>query len=125
MQVGEIYYWDTDKAAGHDSRFKYHLFICEPDWNTDHSFLFINKADYGGDFALSKADYDFFTIDPSYIGLGSVIPYTTDELAAVVPELKGRLSNQHMQDLFNAVLGCKKMTGSEKKLVGNALRVAF
>lgn len=60
MQVGEIYFWDTNKAKGHDSRDKYHLYIGECQWEDGHAFLFINKANYGGDFPLAKKDYEFF-----------------------------------------------------------------
>jgi len=125
MQTGEIYYWDTDKAAGHDSRFKYHLYIGECPWEDGHAFLFINKADYGGDFPLHKKDYDFFPLDVSYIGLGGIIPYTDQQLKDAAPELKGCLTKDHMQQLFNAVAGCKTMVNREILLVGNALRVAF
>ena len=41
------------------------------------------------------------------------------------PELKGRLTNQHMKNLFNAVAGCKTMPQREILLVGNALKAAF
>jgi hypothetical protein len=126
MQVGEIYYWDTDKAKGHDSRFKYHLYISECPWEDGHAFLFVNKANQTGqDFAISKNDYPFFPLDTSYVGLGGIIPYTDNELVAAAPELKGRLRNLHMQALFNAAAGCNTMTGREILLVGNALKVAF
>jgi hypothetical protein len=125
MHVGEIYFWNTDKAVGHDSRDKYHLYIGECPWENGHAFLFINKADYGGDFPLHKNDYTFFPLDVSYIGLAGIIPYTDAELKTAVPILKGRLTKDHMQQLFNAVAGCKKMVNREILLVGNALKVAF
>src|SRR5712671_1955501 len=105
MLVGEIYYWDTNKAAGHDSRFKYHLYIGESARDDGHAFLFINKADYGGDFALSKNDYSLFPLGTSYIGLGNIVCYSDQELADAAPELKGRLTAAHMKELFNAVAG--------------------
>ena len=125
MLVGEIYFWDTNKARGHDSRDKYHLYICESQWDDGHAFLFINKTDYGGDFALAKADYPFFPLQTSYISLSGIIPYTDQELAAATPELKGRLTAAHMQALFNVVAGSKTMVAREVLLVGNALKTGF
>jgi hypothetical protein len=90
-----------------------------------HAFLFISKADYGGDFAIHKKDYSFFPLAVSYISLAGIVPYTDRELKDGAPELKGRLTKPHMQQLFNAVAGCKKMVNREILLVGNALKVAF
>jgi hypothetical protein len=123
MLSGEIYFWDTNKAKGHDSRDKYHLYLCESQWDDGHAFLFINKADYGGDFPLAKADYPFFPLQTSYVSLSGIIPYTDQELAIAI--LKGRLSTAHMQALFNAVAGCKTMTPREILLAGNALKTGF
>jgi hypothetical protein len=125
MRVGEIYLWNTDRAAGHDSRNKYHLYVGECQWENGHAFLFINKADYGDDFAIYKKDYAFFPLDVSYIGLGGIIPYTDQDLKECIPQLKGRLTKAHMQELFNAIAGCKKMPSREILLVGNALKGAF
>lgn len=125
MLVGEIYFWDTNKAKGRDSRDKYHLYIGECQWEDGHAFLFINKADYGGDFPLLKKDYSFFRLDVSYTSLSGIVSYTDKELQDFSPQLKGRLTKAHMQDLFNAVAGCRTMVNREILLVGNALKAAF
>jgi hypothetical protein len=125
MLAGEIHYWNTDKAQGHASRNKYHLYISECRWEDGHAFLFINSAKCGSDFELLKTDYPFFTFDKSYISLTGIIPYTDKELKDAAPDLKGRLTKQHLQDLFNAVAGCKTMPNREILLVGNALKTAF
>lgn len=125
MLVGEIYFWNTDKAKGHDSRDKYHLYIGESQWDSGHAFLFISKADYGGDFVLAQSDYKFFPLATSYVSLSGIVSYTDQEIAAAAPELKGRLTSAHMQNLFNAVAGCKTMTPREILLVGNALKTGF
>src|SRR5262249_50902723 len=117
--------WNTDKAAGYDSRDKYHLYIGECSWEDGHAFLFINKADYGGDPPLHKKKYEFFPLPINYFGFGKIIFYTDRELQEATPELKGCLTKDHMQQLFNAVAGCKKMVTREALLVGNALKVAF
>ena len=79
MLVGEIYFWDTNKVKGHDSRDKYHLYIGECQWEDGHAFLFINKADFGGNFALAKRDYGFFPLETSYVGLSGIICYSKKE----------------------------------------------
>jgi hypothetical protein len=125
MDVGEIFLWNTDKAKGHESRDKYHLYVSECQWEDGHAFLFISKADYGGDFPIYKSDYGFFPLDTSYISLSGIVPYSDKEIQDARPERKGQLSKQHMQDLFHAVAGTEKMVEREKLLVGNALRIAF
>lgn len=125
MQLGDIYFWETNKAIGHDSRPKYHLFIREPDWNFDHTFLFINKADYGGDFPISNKDYPFFPLETSYVDLGSSVGYTDDELKSANPTHKGTLTKPHLQGIYNSILAGGKMTRGEEKFVCEALRHAF
>ncbi|MCX7313463.1 MAG: hypothetical protein NTV56_17450 [Alphaproteobacteria bacterium] len=125
MLVGEIHIWSTDKAKGHDSRNKYHLYIGECAWEDGHAFLFINSGKYGSDFELLKLDYLFFPLEKNYISLTGIIPYSDRELESMAPVLKGRLTNQHMKDLFNAVADCKTMPNREVLLVGNALKTAF
>jgi len=125
MFLGEIYFWNTEKVAGRDSRFKYHLFVCEPEWPLDHTFLYINSADYGGDYAIQKNDYPFFSNDTSYVGINGVVCYTDQELKAGNPSLKGQLSKPHLQALFHVILQSGKMPGREEKIVCNALKAAF
>ena len=65
MNLGEVYYWVTDQAAGYTTRPKFHVYLCEVGWESegDHAFLFINKSNYGGDYyAISNTDYDFLTL---------------------------------------------------------------
>jgi hypothetical protein len=55
-------------------------------------------------------------LETSYVGLTGIIPYTDGEIRNAAPELKGRLSSDHMKELFNAVAGCRTMTGREFSL---------
>jgi hypothetical protein len=125
MKLGEIYVWDTDKAVGHDSRKKYHVFICPADWREGHTFLFISKADYGGDFAISNDDYKFLPIPVSYVSCTSIVCYTDQELADCKSQLVGQLLVEHMKALFNAVQGSEIMEQRNILRVCNALRAAF
>jgi hypothetical protein len=73
MQLGDIFLWNTDQAAGHASRNKYHVYICEGDWRAGHTFLFISKADYGCDYPILKSDYDFFPLEKSFVNRAASI----------------------------------------------------
>lgn len=125
MKLGEIYLWETSKAAGYQSRPKYHVYICEADWREGHTFLFVSKADYGGDFAIKNNDYPFLPLAVSYISCGSVVCYTDDEISAVKPKLKGQLSAAHIRALFNSVAASETMESWQIKRVCNALKTAF
>lgn len=57
MKLGEIYVWETEKAKGHDSRRKYHVFICEADSLGENTFLFISRNDFFDDYEIAKRDY--------------------------------------------------------------------
>lgn len=123
MKLGEIYSWETHQAAGHTTRKKYHIFICEEDAQGEHTFLFISSADYGGDFKITKSDYAFLAYD-SYISLGRPVYYTTADLNSCKKTLVGQLSVAHLRELFNAVQGSEQMEGKDIKRVCNALKTA-
>jgi hypothetical protein len=125
MNVGEIFYWVTDQAKGHESRPKYHLYICEGDWEEDNTFLFISKADYGGDYKIKKADYPFFELDESYISCGSIVTYSDDRLSKFDQKPLGKLSKQHLGELHQAILDSDTMEGRLIKRVCNAIRPAI
>jgi hypothetical protein len=118
MRLGDIFYWNTDKASGYDNRYKYHLYITVGDWRFDGNvFLMINKSDYGDDYKILKVDYDFFPLDYSFIGCGSTIVYSDAELSDANPEHKGRLSDTHIKQLYEYVQNSETMSGHEIKLV--------
>jgi len=125
MNLGDIYYWITDKAIGHDSRPKYHIYICAPDWVDDHTFLFINKARNVDDFRITKTEYPFLTFPESYISCSGVVSYTDTELATFDPKLIGQLSEEHLRALFNAIAGSRTMERAQIKRLCNALQKAF
>jgi hypothetical protein len=125
MQLGAIYVWDTNKALGHDSRKKYHVFICPGDWREGHTFLFISKSDYGGDFAITNLEYKFLPLPVSFISCTSIVCYTDQELADCKSKLVGQLSAAHLQALFNAVQGSEIMEQRHILRVCNALKASF
>lgn len=124
MKLGEVFFWETDKAIGHQLRNKFHIFICEEDGFDGHTFLFISSDHYEGDFKILKSDYPFLTHDSS-ISLGRIICYSTDELAKFKAEAVGAIRADHLQQLFHATQGSPTMEGKDIKRVCNALKVAL
>lgn len=73
--------WNTTNVVGRDSRDKYHVFICDEDWQFDNLFLFINKGSYGNCCPLTNAPpCSFLPLPQSYIDCTRPIFYTTTEL---------------------------------------------
>jgi hypothetical protein len=99
MRTGEIFYWTTDKARGYEARPKYHIFICDEDWEYGHTFLFINSDNYGQDFLIEKAECNFLEKPISYVSCSDPVFYSADELKRVKPDHRGRLNAECMQRL--------------------------
>jgi hypothetical protein len=121
MQVGDIFFWTTDQAAGHAARDKYHVYICPADWRAGHTFLFISKLNYGCDYEILKADYDFFPLERSYVSCSSIVHYDDKELQAFPQQPLGRLSLKHQKELRAAILAGGAMVMWETHRVCNAL----
>jgi len=121
MQLGDIFLWNTDQAAGHGARDKYHVYICESDWRAGHTFLFISKANYGCDYEILKSDYKFFPLEKSYISCTGIIHYDDLELAAFPQQPLGRLSKKHLQELSAAIMAGGAMPEWEMQRVCNAI----
>ena len=121
MQLGDIFLWNTDQAAGHAARDKYHVYICEGDWRAGHTFLFISKTNYGCDYEILKSDYGFFPLEKSYINCTSIIHYDDAELAAFSQQALGRLSKKHLQELGAAIQTGGAMVEWEMQRVCNAI----
>lgn len=124
--IGDVYFWNTDKAEGHEWRWKYHVYLGIADWPDEgRVFLFINKSDYGGDYRIEQSDYDFLTLEHSFISCGSRVIYTDDELKSAAPQRKGCILKAHLQQLYNAVAGSETMERRHIKQVCALLRTAF
>ncbi|MBN9016885.1 MAG: hypothetical protein J0H11_05675 [Rhizobiales bacterium] len=126
MKLGQICYWYTDKAKGYETRPKYHVFLTYVSAPHDaFAFLFINKTDYGNDYRIWKKDYDFLTLDFSFVDTQDILLYKHSELTAFAPKACGQLSKSHMVELFNALQKSERMTGYNIKLACEALKGAF
>jgi hypothetical protein len=123
MKTGDIFVWVTDRAQGHALRKKYHVYICDAGWRAEgHAFLFVNKSDFNGGYAIRKADYNFFDLDTSYVGLSNIVTYSDANLASFRPEHLGRLTQPHMAELHSAIAGSEIMEQWQIALVCDALK---
>ncbi len=61
MNVGEVYYWITDRAVGYKLRAKFHIYIGDAGWREEGAaFMFVNSDNYNGaDYPLYSKDYPF------------------------------------------------------------------
>lgn len=98
MKTGDIFYWNTGKAKGYESRQKYHVFICESDWKEDNTFLFISSNDYFKDFRITKRDWAKMPKEESFIGCNPVF-YSDEELRRYSIAQIGSLTLACMQRL--------------------------
>lgn len=68
MNCGDVFYWNTEKVKGRPERNKYHIFICDDDWEHDNMFLFINKSNnYGVDLEISNVECPCLPLPVSFI----------------------------------------------------------
>ena len=119
MNLGEIYLWETDRAQGHEKRFKYHIFICN-DEDGNHVFVYINSVEWHMDCKILKANYDFLEYD-SFIGCNAVETFTPKLLAGFKPKLLGQLSAADMKSLRDAIIGAETMPTQDANRVCKAL----
>jgi len=124
MQLGEIFYHETDKAIGFDLRNKYHIYICPDDHQAGHTFLFINSDGYPCDCPIVPKDYPFL-MHESYVCCSSAVFYTDEQLAKFPNKPVGRLSAQYMQQLFNHIQAGEAMVRWQEGRVCAALKAAF
>lgn len=110
------------KAIGYESRNKYHVYICEENWQFPNTFLFISKANYSNDFLICKADYPFLPLPQSFIGCEQPVMYTDDELAQLAQRPIGNLIAPHYDELANHLLGCDVMEKRHIDRICKALR---
>jgi len=124
MKLGQVFYWVTEKAKGHDTRPKFHIFICAADGWDEHTFLLINKSPWGDEIQIPKAEYDFLDYD-SYIGCNGVVSYSDSELKAFDQNPVGEISKKHLQELFNLLADPEVMERKQANRLCNALKAAF
>lgn len=119
MQLGDVYYWESDQAIGYETRSKYHVYVGEGNWiYQGHIFLFINKSNaHGGSYRITKPPYDFLKYPESYISCNGVVPYDDGVVSSKIGDLKGRLLAPHILELKDHILRSDEMDGHAIRLV--------
>ena len=124
MRTGEIYYWNTTKARGHDLRQKYHIFICDSDWQEDNTFLFISTQEYFKDFKITRSDWVEMPKEESFVGCASPAFYTDAELQLYKIERSGTLTVECMRRLALHVQNSETLERRYISRITNALHEA-
>ena len=124
MNLGEVYFWETENVEGHDRRGKFHVFICAEDDVDGHTFLFINTMDWYLDYRILEANYDFLEYD-SFVGCSNPAIYTTEQIAAANPRLVGQLSQGDLKALRDAIIAAETMETHHQNRVCKALAAAL
>lgn len=124
MRTGEIYFWTTNKAKGHQERDKYHIFICNDDWQDGITFLFICSQNYFGDFPITKAEYNCLPNEESFISCSDPVFYTPEELQAFSAKPIGRLTKDFMKMLANHLASSETMENRHIVRICKALHKA-
>jgi hypothetical protein len=123
MKLGEIFKWQTDKAKGHETRQKYHIFICNSDGQ--NFFLFISSLDWFQDYKLVKSpEHEFLDYD-SYVSCSSVIPYSDAELSLFDSTPVGQLTPTNLKELRDALIAAETMPMGDLNIVCKALAAAL
>lgn len=121
MLVGEIYKWTTNKAKGHGTRDKYHIFICEHGVY-QNIFLFVNTANYHQDYLITQLEYPCFTKPESFIGCEDVVCYENQEISHLSPtDCLGQLTPDFMAKLSAHLANSETMEGKLINIVCGAL----
>ena len=125
MAIGDIYFFQSDRARGHAQRNKYHIEVCEGDWRDDGDcvFLFINKSNaYDDGFEIRKANgYAFLQLDISFIACSSPISYEDDYLQNHAGNPVGRIRNEDIQLLIDHIQASRVMEEHYIKRIVEAL----
>src|SRR5437868_5127068 len=100
MIVGEVYFFISNRARGHDTRAKYHVYVGEGNWREQgHAFLFINSSNITGDaYEINQENYAFLTLPVSYID--GLICYEADYLRDCNPVRVGKISDAHLGEIY-------------------------
>jgi hypothetical protein len=121
MKTGDVFYWETTKARGHEKRFKYQIFICNADWEEGYTFLFISSEGIEGDYKIENPPYSFLTKRESFVSCNSIVTYTDEELYKIGDKV-GTLSKKHLMEIHQAVANSFIMERRHILRVCNALR---
>ena len=127
MQTGEVYKWATTQARSHQTRNKYHIFICEHPIH-QNVFLFINSENLFNqhDFEIVKSDCPFLPNPSSFISCTNIVCYEHREIIHLVPSTcVGQLTVDCMTRLASHLAGSHTMASGEINIVCSALNAVI
>lgn len=121
MRLGDVFYWESDQAAGHNRRNKYHVYICEGNWkHQGHIFLFISKSNAIRGYRITNPPYSFLRLPESYVSCNSIVAYD-DVSPSRIGHCLGALAKEHLRELRAAVAQSDVMEIDAAKLVCDAI----
>lgn len=127
MKVSGIYKFSTSRARGYTKRTKYHLFLGATGMRSraDYAFFMINTENYYGEgFALTSAEYPFFSNAKSYIGCTSLIVYPNAEInASSGMDFLGLLTQNDVCRFIGHVQRSEILEGRHIKFICDNLRL--
>lgn len=126
MKLGNVLFFTSDQAIGHDQRSKYHVFIERTDDHRateEYAFLFVSSRCYGNCYPIKQADYGFLEHD-SFISCGGAVFYSREYLAAAGMKLAGAIQDQHLIELRNHLVDHEFMPGWQIRMVCSVLPAA-
>lgn len=98
MQCGDIYAWDSNQAANHSRKYKFHLCISL----SAGKFLFINTTgEDAGALWITKSEWPEMPKDKSFISCNTLLTYKQADIKD--PKPKGRLTDTALMQLMDHV----------------------
>lgn len=99
MGLGDIYRFVSDQVAGHDSKPKIHMYLCQTDYfraPAEYVFMYISSSDYDSCFPISQDDYSSFLTHDSYISCGNLVYYDRQFLLDAKLKKDGEIKRDHL-----------------------------
>lgn len=126
MAVGEVFFFVTDQATGHDRRDKYHILIDVCDGPPqEYVFMFISSDDYGNDFPITVKDCPVLGYD-SFVSCGKLVRYDYNELMSLkIKPSKVTLKPEFLKSLHDHLNGHEVLSGREIIVAQSGLAKGF
>lgn len=115
--VGDVFKFQSNKAAGHMTRDKFHVAI----ELSEGALLFINSDPFEGAMRIDRTDWPEMPKTESYISCSAAIRYTKDDLDGVEIKPAGRLSEDCLSRLEAHVEASITMPQEDIDTILNAL----
>lgn len=128
MQLGDVIKFTSNQAMGHDSRDKFHIFICKTDHfraPNEYAFLFISSSNFSNCFQILKNDYDEMLEHDSFISCSNLVFYSEDYLRNVKLTKVGAMNTDHLAALHGHLCDHEFLVQWQITITCNALASVF